>query len=64
MSLPATNLNIGMDLWNPSSAGPGAVKMQSNLTGVSPVGREGMMTDQWIQVSLISYGLCYIPIEN
>lgn len=49
MSLPATNLNIGMDLWNPSSAGPGAIKMQSNPTGVSPVGRDGMMADQWIQ---------------
>ncbi|VFQ75435.1 unnamed protein product [Cuscuta campestris] len=49
ISLPATNLNIGMDLWNMSSAGPGSIKMQPNPTRVSPTGREGMMPEQWIQ---------------
>ncbi|XP_059645510.1 G-box-binding factor 1 isoform X2 [Cornus florida] len=56
VSMPATNLNIGMDLWNASPAGAGAVKMRSNPSGVSAavapatiVGREGIMQDQWIQ---------------
>uniref|UniRef100_A0A5B7AK06 Putative G-box-binding factor 1-like isoform X1 n=1 Tax=Davidia involucrata TaxID=16924 RepID=A0A5B7AK06_DAVIN len=50
VSMPATNLNIGMDLWNAAPAGAGAVKMRSNPSGVSPaVGREGIMPDQWIQ---------------
>ncbi|CAL5326339.1 unnamed protein product [Camellia sinensis] len=55
VSVPATNLNIGMDLWSASPAGTGAVKMRPNPPGVSPtvapatmVGREGIMTDQWI----------------
>ncbi|GFY86402.1 hypothetical protein Acr_05g0000410 [Actinidia rufa] len=58
VSVPATNLNIGMDLWSSSPAGAGAVKMRPNsssgaLPGVGPAamaGREGMMGDQWIQV--------------
>ena len=49
--VPTTNLNIGMDLWNSSSAG--AVKMRPS-PGVSPavaVGHEALMPDhQWIQV--------------
>ncbi|KAA8531831.1 hypothetical protein F0562_006452 [Nyssa sinensis] len=56
VSMPATNLNIGMDLWNAAPAGAGAVKMRSNPSGVSPagapatmVGREGIMPDPWIQ---------------
>ncbi|XP_057481760.1 LOW QUALITY PROTEIN: G-box-binding factor 1-like [Actinidia eriantha] len=56
VSMPATNLNIGMDLWSSSPAGAGAVKMRPNPPGVSPgvgqaamTGREGMMGDQWIQ---------------
>ncbi|XP_057491822.1 G-box-binding factor 1-like isoform X2 [Actinidia eriantha] len=56
VSVPATNLNIGMDLWSSSSAGAGAVKMRPNSSGASPgvgpaamAGREGMMGDQWIQ---------------
>ncbi|KAH0700287.1 hypothetical protein KY285_014539 [Solanum tuberosum] len=42
VTVPATNLNIGMDVWNVSAAGPGAIKLQPNATG--PV-----MNDQWIQ---------------
>ncbi|XP_057962705.1 G-box-binding factor 1 isoform X2 [Malania oleifera] len=57
VSMPATNLNIGMDLWNASSAGVGAVKMRPNPSGISPavapsamVVREGVVPDhQWIQ---------------
>lgn len=51
VAMPATNLNIGMDLWNAPSAGPGMIKMRSNQSGVSPspgMGRE------WIQVVLVS----------
>lgn len=46
--MPTTNLNIGMDLWNSSSAG--AVKLRQS-SGVTPaVGHEGLMPDhQWIQ---------------
>nr|QFU85217.1 bZIP10 [Diospyros kaki] len=54
VSLPTTNLNMGMDLWSVSPAGAGAVR--PHASGVSPavapaamVAREGMMTDQWIQ---------------
>ncbi|KAI4325825.1 hypothetical protein MLD38_031188 [Melastoma candidum] len=46
---PATNLNIGMDLWNASSAS-GAAKMRPNLapasSGLIP---GGMIPDQWMQ---------------
>ncbi|KAL3525417.1 hypothetical protein ACH5RR_013789 [Cinchona calisaya] len=48
VSVPATNLNIGMDLWNPSSAASGAMKMHPN-PGVPSAVAPGMMTDQWIQ---------------
>ncbi|KVI00174.1 Basic-leucine zipper domain-containing protein [Cynara cardunculus var. scolymus] len=55
VSMPTTNLNMGMDLWNPS-AGTGSMKMQPNHTGLSQtvvpppmVGRENMMADQWVQ---------------
>ncbi|KAJ6378747.1 hypothetical protein OIU78_028886 [Salix suchowensis] len=48
VSMPATNLNIGMDLWNASSAA-GATKMRPNpsgaTSGVVPAG----MPEQWIQ---------------
>ncbi|XP_024461331.1 G-box-binding factor 1 isoform X1 [Populus trichocarpa] len=47
-SMPATNLNIGMDLWNASSAA-GATKMRPNpscaTSGVVPAG----LPEQWIQ---------------
>ncbi|GAB4847109.1 G-box binding factor [Ancistrocladus abbreviatus] len=54
VSMPGTNLNIGMDIWNASPSA--AVKMNPNV-GVSPavapvtlVGRESLMPDhQWIQ---------------
>ncbi|GMN66250.1 hypothetical protein TIFTF001_035350 [Ficus carica] len=55
-SMPATNLNIGMDLWNASPAGAGATKLRANpsaaTSSVAPatmIGREGVMPDQWIQ---------------
>lgn len=44
VSVPATNLNMGMDLWN-ASAGSGAMKGRPNAI----VGRDGMMPDQWVQ---------------
>ncbi|KAL8531948.1 hypothetical protein ACS0TY_008526 [Phlomoides rotata] len=49
-SVPATNLNIGMDLWNANPAGSGAMKLQPNSAGVSQtVAPSGVMNDQWIQ---------------
>ncbi|KAK9990458.1 hypothetical protein SO802_025443 [Lithocarpus litseifolius] len=54
VSVPATNLNIGMDLWNASPAGAGAAKVRANPSGASSahvssamMGREGVMPDQW-----------------
>ncbi|KAI4327565.1 hypothetical protein L6164_020010 [Bauhinia variegata] len=35
VSMPATNLNIGMDLWNATPAGAEAVKMRQNQSGAS-----------------------------
>ncbi|KAL0381365.1 UNVERIFIED_CONTAM: G-box-binding factor 1 [Sesamum angustifolium] len=50
VSVPATNLNIGMDLWNASPAGSGAMKLRPNQPGVSPtIAPPGMINDQWIQ---------------
>lgn len=56
-SMPATSLNMGMDLWNASPAGAGAAKVRSNPSGASSahgpptmIGREGVMPDQWMQV--------------
>ncbi|KAK4262199.1 hypothetical protein QN277_027784 [Acacia crassicarpa] len=53
---PATNLNIGMDLWNASAAGSDVVKMRHNQSGVSGgvapstiMGREVALGEQWIQ---------------
>ncbi|XP_042017807.1 G-box-binding factor 1-like isoform X3 [Salvia splendens] len=47
VSVPATNLNIGMDLWNTNAAGSGGpMKLRPNSAGVAP---SGMMNDQWIQ---------------
>ncbi|XP_054823749.1 G-box-binding factor 1 [Prosopis cineraria] len=55
-SIPATNLNIGMDLWSPAAAGSDAVKMRHNQSGVSAavapstmMGREVALGEQWIQ---------------
>lgn len=56
IAMPATNLNIGMDLWSASPVGSGATKLRPNPSGISaPVApamvvREGIMPDQWIQV--------------
>ncbi|MFS7973337.1 putative transcription factor bZIP family [Helianthus anomalus] len=51
VSMPATNLNMGMgmDLWNPS-AGSGSMKMQPNHSSVSQPGvPPPIMADQWGQ---------------
>ncbi|KAK1433267.1 hypothetical protein QVD17_10176 [Tagetes erecta] len=49
VSIPATNLNMGMDLWN-QSAGSGSTKMQPNHSGFSqPVVPPPIMADQWVQ---------------
>lgn len=56
-SVPTTNLNIGMDLWNPSSAGASPMKTRPNASGVSPqvppataAGHEGVVHDHhWVQ---------------
>ncbi|CAN4083239.1 unnamed protein product [Withania somnifera] len=47
VTVPATNLNIGMDVWNASAAGPGAIKIQPNES-VPVMGLERRMNDQWI----------------
>ncbi|XP_050367882.1 G-box-binding factor 1 isoform X2 [Argentina anserina] len=45
VSMPATSLNMGMDLWNASPAGAGSAKMRGNQSGApSAVGG-----DHWIQ---------------
>lgn len=53
VSMPATNLNIGMDLWNAPPAGIGAVKMRPTVSSGAPgtmVVREGVGPDsQWVQ---------------
>lgn len=46
VSMPATNLNIGMDLWNASSAGAEAAKMRHNQPGAPGAGALG---EQWMQ---------------
>lgn len=51
VSMPATNLNIGMDLWNASAAAaPGAPKMRANASGASSAIVPAIMPEQWIQV--------------
>ncbi|GJX48631.1 G-box-binding factor 1-like protein isoform X1 [Tanacetum coccineum] len=54
-AIAGTNLNMGMDLWNPS-AGNGPMKMRPNPSGVARtavpapmMGRDGRMPDQWGQ---------------
>ncbi|XLS47819.1 hypothetical protein HN51_022177 [Arachis hypogaea] len=55
VSMAATNLNIGMDLWNASSAKADATKLRNNqpaLGAVNPptiMGREVALGEQWIQ---------------
>lgn len=61
--MPATSLNIGMDLWNASLAGATPAKTRPQLSGASTqvasatvVGHEGMLHDhQWIQVWNVSF---------
>ncbi|XP_004509240.1 G-box-binding factor 1 [Cicer arietinum] len=45
VSMPATNLNIGMDLWNASSAGAEAAKMRHNQSGAPGAAGEHWMQD-------------------
>ncbi|CAL0312780.1 unnamed protein product [Lupinus luteus] len=56
VSMPGTNLNIGMELWNASPAGAESSKMRHNQSGapgaVAPstvMGREVALGDQWMQ---------------
>lgn len=52
VAVPATNLNIGMDLWNSSAAGAVKMRPSTGASTVTPgmVGREGLMPDhQWVQ---------------
>lgn len=48
VSMPGTNLNIGMDLWNASSAGAGAAKVRGNPSGPPSAGG----AEHWIQVGI------------
>ena len=51
VSMPATTLNIGMELWSGSPAATGAAKMRPNASGAAAtVAPGGVMPDQWIQV--------------
>ena len=50
VSTPATNLNIGMDLWNASPAAAGATKMTLNPSGASSGAVPAGMSEQWTQV--------------
>jgi plant G-box-binding factor len=53
VSMPETNLNIGMDLWNASVGGAGVAKVRQNPYGASlehMIGSEDVMPEQWIQV--------------
>ncbi|KAJ6816158.1 DNA-binding protein EMBP-1-like [Iris pallida] len=45
---PPTNLNIGMDIWNASHVGTGAVKGRPNAMASAAVGANGVMPEhQW-----------------
>ncbi|KAL1810122.1 hypothetical protein ACET3Z_027112 [Daucus carota] len=52
VSVPAANLNIGMDLWNASPAGNGSLKVRQNPSAAvvpgTVMGRDAMMPDQWV----------------
>lgn len=54
---PATNLNMGMDLWNSSSAA-GAAKMRPAAASSAMV-PGAMISDQWIQVRDL-FSLVYV----
>ncbi|KAL2905591.1 G-box-binding factor 1 [Bienertia sinuspersici] len=54
VAMPATNLNIGMDLWNSSAGSGGKMRPAAGVSSArgapAAVAREGMMPDhQWIQ---------------
>ncbi|KAJ6929990.1 hypothetical protein NC652_013755 [Populus alba x Populus x berolinensis] len=49
VSMPATNLNIGMDLWNASPAASGATKMRPNPSCASSRVVPAGLPEQWIQ---------------
>lgn len=64
VTVPATNLNIGMDLWNNTApVGSVPIKARPNAAGVSQavvpaamVGREGVMPEhQWMQVCTVMF---------
>lgn len=64
VSMPATNLNIGMDLWNASSTAAGAAKMRPNPSGApSAVVPPGVMPEQWIQVRTVQV-TCYCLLAS
>ncbi|PKU80670.1 G-box-binding factor 1-like isoform X1 [Dendrobium catenatum] len=47
---PATNLNIGMDIWNPPHTGPAPLKVRPNATIASAAGANVLMVEnQWAQ---------------
>lgn len=48
--MPATNLNIGMDLWNASPASAEAAKMRHNQSNASAA---VAISEQWIQVHFL-----------
>ncbi|GLU19945.1 hypothetical protein SLE2022_361650 [Rubroshorea leprosula] len=48
VSVPATALNIGMDLWSASPAAAGPTKIRPNSSGAASAAASGMQ-DQWIQ---------------
>ncbi|KAL7604882.1 hypothetical protein Lser_V15G19750 [Lactuca serriola] len=48
-SMPPTDLNMGIDLWNPST-GTGSMKLQKNHSGVHQTpAPPPMMSDHWVQ---------------
>jgi len=71
VTVPTTNLNIGMDLWNNTApVGSVPIKARPNAPGVSQaivpgpmVGREGVMPEhQWMQVvCTVMIFLCFKP---
>ncbi|CAH1421435.1 unnamed protein product [Lactuca virosa] len=51
-SMPPTDLNMGIDLWNPST-GTGSMNLQKNHSGVQQTpAPPPMMPDHWVQVYL------------
>ncbi|KAG6385920.1 hypothetical protein SASPL_154803 [Salvia splendens] len=64
VSVPATNLNIGMDLWNATPAGSGPMKSRPNSVGVAQaVAPSGMMNDQWIQLPELCTVILVVAVQ-